>query len=216
MAELKGKRMVIAAEMEEGVRLSTSVLKQICSTDEVGGEKKYKAPFKFVPTHTIVLYTNHLPRVGATDEGTWRRLIVIPFKAQFEGQSEIKNYTDYLVKNAGPAILQWIIEGAKKVIDKDYQLEPPKCVQEAIEKYRGQNDWLHHFLDDCCDLDPAFSEKSGNLYTAYRAYCQQMNEYIRSTADFYSALENAGFERRRNKDGRFVFGLHLKVTDFLE
>ncbi len=216
MAELKGKRMVIAAEMEEGVRLSTSVLKQICSTDEVGGEKKYKAPFKFVPTHTIVLYTNHLPRVGATDEGTWRRLIVIPFKAQFEGQSEIKNYTDYLVKNAGPAILQWIIEGAKKVIDKDYQLEPPKCVQEAIEKYRGQNDWLHHFLDDCCDLDPAFSEKSGNLYTTYRAYCQQMNEYIRSTADFYSALENAGFERRRNKGGRFVFGLHLKVTDFLE
>ena len=61
MAELKGKRMVIAAEMEEGVRLSTSVLKQICSTDEVGGEKKYKAPFQFVPSHTIVLYTNHLP-----------------------------------------------------------------------------------------------------------------------------------------------------------
>ena len=91
MAELKGKRMVIAAEMEEGVRLSTSVLKQICSTDEVGGEKKYKAPFQFVPSHTIVLYTNHLPRVGASDEGTWRRLIVMPFTTQFTGQSEVKN-----------------------------------------------------------------------------------------------------------------------------
>lgn len=101
MAELKGKRMVIAAEMEEGVRLSTSVLKQICSTDEVGGEKKYKAPFQFVPSHTIVLYTNHLPRVGASDEGTWRRLIVIPFTAQFTGKSEVKNYTDYLVEKAG-------------------------------------------------------------------------------------------------------------------
>ena len=43
-----------------------------------------------------------------------------------------------------------------------------------------------------------------------------MNECTRSTADFYSALENAGFERRRNREGRFVFGLHLKVTDFLE
>ena len=42
MAELKGKRMIIAAEMEEGVRLSTSILKQLCSTDEVSGEKKYK------------------------------------------------------------------------------------------------------------------------------------------------------------------------------
>ena len=216
MAELKGKRMVIAAEMEEGVRLSTSVLKQICSTDEVGGEKKYKAPFQFVPSHTIVLYTNHLPRVGASDEGTWRRLIVIPFTAQFTGKSEVKNYTDYLVEKAGPAILQWIIEGAQRVIEKDYHLNPPQCVREAIEKYRGQNDWLHHFLDDCCELAPGFQEKSGELYGAYRAYCQQMNEYTRSTSDFYAALENAGFARRRTKVGRFVTGLQLKVSDFLE
>lgn len=216
MAELKGKRMVIAAEMEEGVRLSTSVLKQICSTDEVGGEKKYKAPFQFVPSHTIVLYTNHLPRVGASDEGTWRRLIVIPFTAQFTGKSEVKNYTDYLVEKAGPAILKWIIEGAQRVIDKEYHLEPPKCVRDAIEKYRGQNDWLHHFLDDCCELAPGFQEKSGELYGAYRAYCQQMNEYTRSTSDFYAALESAGFARRRTKVGRFVTGLQLKVNDFLE
>lgn len=216
MAELKGKRMVIAAEMEEGVRLSTSVLKQICSTDEVGGEKKYKAPFQFVPSHTIVLYTNHLPRVGASDEGTWRRLIVIPFTAQFTGKSEVKNYTDYLVEKAGPAILQWIIEGAQRVIEKDYHLDPPQCVWEAIEKYRGQNDWLHHFLDDCCELAPSFQEKSGELYGAYRAYCQQMNEYTRSTSDFYAALENAGFARRRTKVGRFVTGLQLKASDFLE
>lgn len=216
MAELKGKRMVIAAEMEEGVRLSTSVLKQICSTDEVGGEKKYKAPFQFVPSHTIVLYTNHLPRVGASDEGTWRRLIVIPFTAQFTGKREVKNYTDYLVEKAGPAILQWIIEGAQRVIEKDYHLVPPQCVREAIEKYRGQNDWLHHFLDDCCELAPGFQEKSGELYGAYRAYCQQMNEYSRSTSDFYAALENAGFARRRTKVGRFVTGLQLKASDFLE
>lgn len=216
MAELKGKRMVIAAEMEEGVRLSTSVLKQICSTDEVGGEKKYKAPFQFVPSHTIVLYTNHLPRVGASDEGTWRRLIVIPFTAQFTGKSEVKNYTDYLVEKAGPAILQWVIEGAQRVIEKEYHLEPPKCVRDAIEKYRGQNDWLHHFLDDCCELAPVFQEKSGELYGAYRAYCQQMNEYTRSTSDFYAALENAGFARRRTKVGRFVTGLQVKVSDFLE
>ncbi len=215
MAELKGKRMVIAAEMEEGVRLSTSVLKQLCSTDEVGGEKKYKTPFTFVPTHTLVLYTNHLPRVGASDEGTWRRLIVIPFKAQFEGHGEIKNYADYLVEAAGPAILRWIIEGAEKVIASEYHLTMPKCVRDAIQEYRGQNDWLRHFLEDCCDVDPSCQEKSGALYTAYRLYCQQMNEYTRSTTDFYGALEKAGFDRRKRKAGYFIYGLKLKVTDFL-
>ena len=47
--------------------------------------KKYKDPFSFVPSHTLVLYTNHLPKVGAIDAGTWRRLIVIPFNAKIEG-----------------------------------------------------------------------------------------------------------------------------------
>lgn len=81
LAEAKGKRLLIASELEEGVRLNTSIIKQLCSTDEIFAEKKYKDPFSFTPSHTLVLYTNHLPRVGANDPGTWRRLIVIPFHA---------------------------------------------------------------------------------------------------------------------------------------
>ena len=54
----QGKRLLIAAELEEGMRLNTSNVKQLCSTDEVYAEKKYKDPFSYVPTHTLVLYTN--------------------------------------------------------------------------------------------------------------------------------------------------------------
>ncbi len=131
MAELKGKRLIIATELEEGMRLNTSTVKQLCSTDEIEAEKKYKDPFKYVPTHTMVLYTNHLPKVGASDDGTWRRLIVIPFGAKIQDKSDIKNYTDYLVENASPFIMTWVIEGAKKAIDAGFKLKPPKCVLDA-------------------------------------------------------------------------------------
>lgn len=129
MAELKGKQLVIAAELEEGMRLNTSIVKQLCSTDEVTAEKKYKDPFKYISTHTLVLYTNHLPKVGANDDGTWRRLIVIPFNAKIKGKSDIKNYADYLVEKAGGAILMWIIEGAKKAIENNFKLSVPKIVE---------------------------------------------------------------------------------------
>lgn len=188
LAEAKGKRMIIAAELEEGMRLNTSNVKQLCSTDEIYAEKKYKAPFSYVPTHTLVLYTNHLPRVGAIDQGTWRRLIVIPFNAKNEGKADIKNYSDFLFKTAGGAVLSWIIEGAKRVIASDYKIVQPRVVQDAIQKYKENNDWLAHFLDDCCEVGDDFEAKSGEFYNAYRSYCLQMGEYTRSTTDFYSAL----------------------------
>lgn len=211
MAELKGKRLIIAAELEEGMRLNTSTVKQLCSTDEIEAEKKYKDPFKYVPTHTMVLYTNHLPKVGASDDGTWRRLIVIPFGAKIQGKTDIKNYTDYLVENASPYIMTWVIEGAKKAIDAGFKLHPPKCVQDAINAYREGNDWLGHFLEECCDVGAALKEKSGSLYQQYRAFSTENGEYVRSTTDFYSALEGAGFERKRLKEGRMVLGLKLKA-----
>ena len=39
--------------------------------------------------------------------------IVIPFNAKITGQSDIKNYGEYLYDNAGESILAWVIEGAK-------------------------------------------------------------------------------------------------------
>ena len=216
IAELKGKRLIIAAELEEGTRLSTSILKQLCSTDQIRGEKKFKDPFDFTPSHTAVLYTNHLPKVSASDDGTWRRLIVIPFHAKIEGSSDIKNYADYLFNNAGPAVMSWIIEGAKKDIEREFKIEPPKVVANAIAEYRGMNDWLSHFLEDCCVTGDGLEQKSGDLYQEYRAYCLRTGEYARNNADFIAEIEKRGFMRKKKKSGMWVQGLQLKDTDFAD
>lgn len=215
LAEAKGKRMLIAAELEEGMRLNTANVKQLCSTDEIYAEKKYKDPFSYTPTHTLVLYTNHLPKVGAIDKGTWRRLIVIPFDAKIEGSADIKNYADYLFDKAGGAILTWVIEGAKKVIADNYKIDPPQKVRDAIEHYKESNDWLSYFLSERCELDPAYVAKSSEVYNEYRIFCTQVGEFTRSTTDFYTALETVGFERYRDRKGRYIKGLRLK-TEFME
>lgn len=211
MAEVKGKRLLIAAEMQEGARLNDSTVKQLCSTDDVFAEKKYKDPFSFKPCHTLVLYTNHLPRVSASDDGIWRRLIVIPFNAKITGKSDIKNYGEYLYDNAGESILTWVIEGAKKVIDLDYQIPVPACVKAAIDEYRSQNDWFGHFMEDKCETGDGFRESSSSLYQAYRNYCIDTNEYVRSTADFYFAMESAGYERVTLNRKRYFKGVRLRT-----
>ena len=211
LAEAKGKRLLIAAESEEGVRLSTSVVKQLASTDQVYAEKKYKAPFAYTPSHQLVLYTNHLPRVGAMDTGIWRRLIVVPFEAKIQGKSDIKNYADHLYDHAGGAILAWIMEGARLIHAENYTLNPPLQVVEASEAYREENDWFSQFLESCCDTsNPNETAKSGELYRTYRAWAASTGGYVRSTTDFYAALERAGHQRHKTKSGIVVRGLALK------
>lgn len=215
MAELKGKRLIIASEMEEGMRLNTAMVKQLCSTDPIQAEKKYESPFDFIPTHTLVLYTNHLPRVSANDDGIWRRLIVIPFNAKITGNSDIKNYSDYLFHHAGAAIMSWIIEGAEMAIAQNFKWTNPAIVQAAIDKYRQMNDWFGQFLDECCEVDPSYEEKSSAFYDEYRNYCQRIGEYTRNSADFYAAVEKAGLTRKRKAGGRFIIGARLK-SEFLD
>lgn len=214
-AELRGKRLVIAAELEEGTRLDTGVVKRLCSTDPIRAEKKFKAPFDFIPSHTTVLYTNHLPKVGTNDKGTWDRLVVVPFKASFRGiKGEIFNYADYLFEHCGGAILTWIIEGARKFIAARYHIEKPECVKQAIREYRQQNDWFHNFIDDRCEIGGSYAEGSQTMYSNYRAYCDEVGDYKRSAAEFKNEMLKAGYKWHKTKAGASYYGIRL-ASEFL-
>lgn len=209
-AELRGKRLIIAAELEEGMRLDTAVVKKLCSTDPIKGEKKFKAPFDFIPSHTTILYTNHLPKVGTNDSGTWDRLVVVPFNARFRGmKGQIFNYAEYLFEHAGGAILSWIIEGARKFIAAGYHIEQPECVKEAIREYRQQNDWFHNFINDRCESGGSFTEGSQTMYLNYRSYCDEVGDYKRSAAEFKSEMIKAGYKWHKTKTGAVYHGIRV-------
>ena len=211
LAELRGKRLVIASELEEGNGLNTAVLKQLCSTDPIYAEPKYRRPFSFIPTHLAVLCTNHLPSIGTMDTGTWRRIKVVPFNAVIQGDSEVKNYTEYLFKNAGGAILKWIMDGSKMVIENGYKIETPDAVKRVVEEYRATNNDFQEFLDSCCNVGDGYSIPSGELYTAYRSYATSQGFFPKNKQNFYSNLERAGFSKRRVTRGVVVMGLTLKT-----
>lgn len=199
LATLRGKRLVIAGELEEGRRLSVATVKKVCSTDRITIEEKYKAPETITPSHTLCLFTNHLPRVGSTDPGTWRRLIVVPFRATIPTQGSRSNYGDILVQEAGPSILSWAIEGAVNFARNGYQLQTPDVVEEVTEAYRGQEDWVGNFLSECCTLEPGTWTPASNLYRRYREWAEEAGDYVRRLPDFNTALENRGLAKKRTK-----------------
>lgn len=210
LAELRGKRLVIASELEDERQLDTASLKQLCSTDTIYAEKKYKNPFSFAPTHTTVLCTNHLPSVETLDNGTWRRLVVVPFQAVIRDCEEIKNYTEYLFQNSGGAVLSWMINGAQKFIESEYKISQPEVVKQAVEAYRAENNWIQNYLFECCETDRAYFEKAGELYKNYRDYCMNTGESVKSCPAFKKAMMEAGYNHRIYSRGSFYFGVRIK------
>ena len=214
LAALRGVRLALAAETEEGQRLDVATVKALCSTDRVAANPKYKAPFSFTPSHTLVLYTNFLPRVGSSDRGTWSRLTVLPFNAHLRDTAgERKDFAESLFTQAGGAVLSWMIEGARRFIANGYKLTPPAVVREALAEYRKSCDWLGAFIEEDCELGESYAVGSTDLYQRYTAFCQVSGDYRRDSRDFASAMQSAGFVLKHTKKGNQYMGLRLK-SDF--
>ena len=195
MATLRGKRLVVTGELEEHQRLSAAILKQLASTDKLNIEEKYKQPETVEQSNTLVLFTNHLPRVGSTDGGTWRRIQVIPFRATIPPSTGIQNYAETLAREAGGAILSWAIEGAVNFTRNHFKLDIPEAVEEATDAYRRQEDWLRNFINERCVRNAGSRVGARKLYLAYKVWAQELEEYVRRERDFSASMEAAGFQK---------------------
>ena len=114
-----------------------------------------------------------------------------------------------LIREAGPAALAWIIEGAVDFIRRGNRLAPPAAVLDAVEQYRHQEDWLEHFIEDRCEKRLDFRERSSNLYAAYKDWCQVNGEYQMPQNEFSPALERAGYRKRILHGKPMFYGLRL-------
>ena len=213
LATLRGKRLIITGELEQGARLSVSTLKRICSTDAVVAEEKYRMPFTFTPSHTLVMFSNYLPRIGSTDSGTWRRICVVPFNAVIPANKSIQNFADVLVEQAGPAILQWAVEGAVNFVSNFFRLTIPDCVAEVTEQYKEREDWLSNFISERCICEPNARVGASELYAEYREWAGNAGDYVRRLNDFNSAMEAAGYEKRAPKNRKTWYGLRINLGE---
>lgn len=105
--------------------------------------------------------------------------------------------------------MKWMIEGARQAIELGFRIPFPKCVSDAVEAYKAENDWLGHFLTERCEIGDGLTARSGELYAAYRIFSASNGEYVRSTSDFYAAIEAEGFTRQKLRTGIVVNGIRL-------
>jgi len=218
LIKVKGKRYVLAAETEEGNRLSESTMKRLASTDTISSRMLYHDAIEFTPTHTLCLLTNHLPKIGSTDHGTWRRIMTVPFVRRVENdKTVIRDYARKLREKEGGQILSWIIEGAQRFLAAGGDIELPQAVMDATAEYKSSEDWMTNFLNDCCDTSSkSYTIAGPSLFTAYKRWAENNGEYVRRMQDFSKELKARGFTGRHTMRGNYWDGVKLSAEYIAE
>ena len=85
-ADLFGKRLVVCSETESGCRLAEAGMKLMTGRGRIKARRMREDPWEFSPSHSFVLDTNNKPIIDGSDEGIWRRPLLLPSRSSSGGK----------------------------------------------------------------------------------------------------------------------------------
>jgi putative DNA primase/helicase len=206
LAKLHGARLVTATESEDGIRLAESVVKQITGGDTITARLLYSEFFEFIPQLKLWLGTNHKPDIRGTDEGTWRRIRLVPFTVCIPNEKRDRKLGEKL-KAESPGILKWALDGLAQY--QQNGLQEPNSVSKATAEYRDDQDLLRQFLNSCCVIIPHAKVQARVLYIKYKSWATETGEPIMNERQFSKALAEHGFAKVRHAAGTLWKGIRL-------
>lgn len=206
---LKGARLAIGSETNQGRALDEATMKRLTGGDSISARKHYKSPVEWEPTHQLLYVTNHLPKVKGDDEATWARMKVIHFDVvvpKEERDTELpKKLTLHL-----DAILAWAVEGYYEW--RRGGLSEPEGVMKATSGYRFESSPIERFIAEDCLVSPAASATTGEIHAAYTRWAIRGNEERVSDKALTKRLARLGYEKKRTNRGATWMGVSPFVT----
>lgn len=211
---LFGKRLVVCQEVEEGRTFAESQIKELTGDDLITGRKMRQDEWSFPPEFTPWLGCNSLPHIRGVDEGVWRRMLVIEWRASFRGREDRTMLKKLIAEIPGI----WARVAREAVLWRERGLEVPEDVTNATAQYRKDQDPLREFFEKWCVLGEAETfVSSANLWHAYDEYCQESHQRtFHERKRFHAAVEKTAtvlqslFHPHKTHGVRGFGGLRLK------
>lgn len=145
LATLQKKRLAVTEEMKATASYDVALIKSLTGGDYITANKMRQDDIVFKPSHTLLLASNHRPKVDQGETAFWSRYREVPFNRVFENPSdaieEAMKTPDEL-----SGILNWLLEGLA-----DYRtngLGEPEEVMWASAAAKVEADPLYEFIED--------------------------------------------------------------------
>lgn len=186
-ANLIGKRLNACAE-EESKFLRSDKIKGLVSGDPTTAEFKYGPSITFRPTTKFVFASNNLPSFGGIDFGILRRVKIVPFYRNFDGDPERDVNLSEKLKAETPAILWWALEGARRLVGNKFVFsdgESEAILREKRLFTEETNSVAMWFNENPWEVaDPSRTVTNFELYEDYREWCSKMGMKPKNNVNF--------------------------------
>lgn len=210
VARLRGVRMTIVAEVEEGSTLNESRVKDLTGGDTLTARFLQKEFFDFEPTHKLWMYGNHKPVIKGKTTAIWERVKLIPFLVTIPKSEQDPQLKDKLIQQELSGILAWLVAGC--IAWQRSGLGQPDEVTQAVQEYRIESDTVAKFVGECCIMGEQYRVRAKNLRIAYEKFCEEFGYPVEDGKKFWASLEQMGVQ----KSARLSFGYQYIGIGLLE
>ena len=179
--KVKNKRMIIMQEPDSNEPLNTSRMKQFSGEDDVEARGLFQDQETFKITGKLFMSCNKLPPIHTMDNGTWRRIRVIPFEARFVDPGDTSYdpskyvfYKDFTLDTKLKSWRQSFFSLLVHYYETRYLrggLNPPPVVMQVSNQYKYNHDSFAKFFESCVRKEPEAEEITlTKVYKAYTAW----------------------------------------------
>jgi len=170
---LIGARFVRTSEPDEGVKLQEGLIKEMTGGEPIMVRALHSDFVEVNPVFKLTMSGNHKPDIRGTDDGIWRRFLMVPFEEQIPEAERDPHLAEKLWAERD-GIFAWLRDGLAMYLEQG--LAPPASVMEATAAFRAEQDPVGDFLTTCCWVsgEPDQSIPAKDLNEAFR-YWQMSN-----------------------------------------
>jgi hypothetical protein len=153
LAKTKAKRCCVFQEPENNDMIYVGNMKNMTGGDKIEARSLFSDPVEFYPQFKTILACNKKPEMPSTEDGTWRRVRVVPFDTKFVSNPtlphERKKISDIddLIPGWTSAFMAILIEKYKSYRANGID-EPPQVLIHTNEYQKTSDMYIEYITDN--------------------------------------------------------------------
>src|SRR5206468_3142252 len=144
-------RRVIVEEFPDGGQLDMARVKKLVNRGRMSAYRMRQDARDFEITFKILIETNSHPGIEEIDEGSWRRICIIPYRLNLKKTGGIDETLEDTLCKEFPGILARAVRGCLDWQRRKLSVDVPECVLKETGTYRNDQDTLKEFLRACTE-----------------------------------------------------------------